>query len=55
LLVVQEYKGGFVEHPLKTQRIVTKYIAMIVIKLVTPKAAAKQKLLFYKPASKVGC
>ncbi len=29
----------------------TKYIAMIVINLVTPKAAAKRELLFNKPAS----
>ncbi len=31
----------------------TNYIAMIVINLVTPNAAAKQELLFNKPASGV--
>jgi hypothetical protein len=30
---------------------VTKYIAMAVINFVTPKAAAKEELLFNKPAS----
>ncbi len=36
------------------QQSVTKYIAMTVINYVTPKAAAKQELLFNKPVSTSG-
>jgi hypothetical protein len=34
------------------QQSVTKFLAIIVMILVTPKAAAKEELLFNKPASK---
>jgi len=43
------FRGGFVEHPSHTsvaQQSVTKYIGIIVINLVTLKAAAKHDLLF---------
>jgi hypothetical protein len=43
-------RGGFVE-----QQSVTKNIAMIIINLVTTKAAAKQELLFYKAALGLEC
>jgi hypothetical protein len=46
--------GGFVEHlsPTKVaQQIVTEFVAMIAMSLVAPKAAARHKHFFNKPAS----
>ncbi len=51
-----ESKGGFAEHLGQTsvaQQCVKIGMTMIVINLVTPKAAAKQELLFNKSASSV--
>ncbi len=48
------FKGGLVEHTSPTlvaQQSVTKNIEIMVINLVTPKAAAKREPLFNKPGS----
>jgi hypothetical protein len=48
-----ENKGGFVEYPSPTkvaQQTLTKIISPTFPNLVTPKAGAKHKLLFNKPA-----
>ncbi len=49
-----ESRGAFVERLSQTkvaQQTVTKYIAMIGVNFVLPKAGAKGELLFNKPAS----
>jgi hypothetical protein len=45
--------GGFVQQSLTSvdQQSVAKFMATIVMNLVTPKSDAKQELLFNKPAS----
>ncbi len=51
------FRVGFVKHLSMTQAAqerVTKFLAMIVTNLVTPKAVAKPTLLFSKLASEVG-
>ena len=52
--LVTEVRGGFVEHLSVTkvaQQSVTKIISPTIMNLVTPKAGAKNELLFNKPAS----
>jgi hypothetical protein len=53
-MLVSKSRVGFAEHLSRTQAAhkgVNHFVATFAINLVTPKAAAKQELLFNKPAS----